>query len=317
MKQLLTLLFIGVTSLYAQTIPSYVPTNGLVGWWPFNGNANDESGNGNNGIVNGGATLAPDRSGVSQSAYQFDGVDDFISATPALPNEASPRSVSCWFYTSTDSILTSQYPHLQTITGWGDPFSGPVIFPQFIIAPTGKAYFESGSGANQVYSQLSLNNGNWHHIVTTYSGPNTSVKMYINGILQDSTALITLNTSNSYFGIGNVSFANVPFNGLLDDVGLWNRALSPQEILALFNTAGVGYYESNFDSPLVAPNPTNGLVSLNTVVLGTYELLTLDGRILESGTAKEDYDLTKYPKGVYHLRLTTDEGTRVLKVVKN
>jgi hypothetical protein len=39
--------------------------------------------------------------------------------------------------------------------------------------------------------------------------------------------------------------------------------------------------------------------------------------VLESGTAKKEYDLTKYPKGVYHLRLLTDQGTRVLKVVKN
>jgi hypothetical protein len=44
----------------AQNVPAYVPTNGLVGWWPFNGNANDESGNGNHGTVNG-ATLTADR----------------------------------------------------------------------------------------------------------------------------------------------------------------------------------------------------------------------------------------------------------------
>jgi hypothetical protein len=54
-----------------------VPSNGLVGWWPFNGNANDESGNGNNGTVNG-ATLTIDRFGNANQAYGFDGVDDFI-----------------------------------------------------------------------------------------------------------------------------------------------------------------------------------------------------------------------------------------------
>ena len=54
----------------AQKIPSYVPTNGLVGWWPFNGNANDESGNGNNGTVNG-AALTADRNGKANSAYSF------------------------------------------------------------------------------------------------------------------------------------------------------------------------------------------------------------------------------------------------------
>ncbi len=57
-------IFILVGQLQAQTqIPSYVPTNGLVGWWPFNGNANDESGNGNNGTVNG-ASLTSDRFGI-------------------------------------------------------------------------------------------------------------------------------------------------------------------------------------------------------------------------------------------------------------
>jgi hypothetical protein len=63
MKQLLTLLFIGIASLYAQTVPSYVPTNGLVGWWPFNGNANDESGNGNNGSYVTGVNPTSDRNG--------------------------------------------------------------------------------------------------------------------------------------------------------------------------------------------------------------------------------------------------------------
>ena len=58
-----------VTSL-AQTVPNYVPTNGLVAWWPFNGNAIDESVNINDGTVNG-ATLTADRFGNSNSAYNF------------------------------------------------------------------------------------------------------------------------------------------------------------------------------------------------------------------------------------------------------
>ena len=61
-----------VTSL-AQTVPNYVPSNGLVGWWPFNGNAIDESSNTNDGTVNG-ATLTTDRFGNASAAYDFDGV---------------------------------------------------------------------------------------------------------------------------------------------------------------------------------------------------------------------------------------------------
>ena len=63
-------------SLFAQ-VPSYVPTNGLVGYWPFNGNANDESGNGNNGVVNG-ASLTLDRSGNVNNAYSFNGLNNLI-----------------------------------------------------------------------------------------------------------------------------------------------------------------------------------------------------------------------------------------------
>ncbi|MGK5093653.1 hypothetical protein WDW89_16785 [Deltaproteobacteria bacterium TL4] len=59
---------------------SSIPTNGLVAYYPFNGNANDESGNGNNGTVNG-ATLTTDRDGQTGKAYSFDGTDDYITIT--------------------------------------------------------------------------------------------------------------------------------------------------------------------------------------------------------------------------------------------
>ena len=78
-KSLLTAfaVWLGLTANIWAQVPSYVPTNGLVGWWPFNGNANDESGNGNNGMVNG-ATLTSDRCGNISSAYFLDGINDYI-----------------------------------------------------------------------------------------------------------------------------------------------------------------------------------------------------------------------------------------------
>jgi len=67
--------------VYAQqNIPSYVPSSGLVGWWPFTGNAIDSSGNGNNGTVNG-AVLVADRFGNINRAYNFDGTSSFISVS--------------------------------------------------------------------------------------------------------------------------------------------------------------------------------------------------------------------------------------------
>ena len=75
-----TLLLFGAIALSLNSfsqVPTYVPTNGLVGWWGFNGNANDESVNGNDGVVNG-AILANDRFGNPNSAYAYDGFDDWI-----------------------------------------------------------------------------------------------------------------------------------------------------------------------------------------------------------------------------------------------
>ena len=81
MKQLLTFFALLAALTIQAQLPSYVPTDGLVGYWGFNGNANDESGNGNDGTVNG-ATLTEDRFGSENSAFFFDGVNDNI----LLPN---------------------------------------------------------------------------------------------------------------------------------------------------------------------------------------------------------------------------------------
>ena len=68
MKKIIFFLMLIISNILSAQIPSYVPINGLVGYWPFNGNANDISGNGNNGIVDG-ATLTTDRFGNSNQCY--------------------------------------------------------------------------------------------------------------------------------------------------------------------------------------------------------------------------------------------------------
>ena len=74
-------------------VPSYVPTNGLVGWWPFTGNAIDSSGNGNNGTVNG-ATLATDRNGNTNSSFSFDGINDKITTIASCAMNNSMMLIS-------------------------------------------------------------------------------------------------------------------------------------------------------------------------------------------------------------------------------
>ena len=101
MKHLLTLTLLCFGLMAQAQIPSYVPTNGLVGWWPFNGNANDESGNGNHGTVNG-ATLAADRFGNAGKAYSFDGISSFIQFPCNITTNTTTASV--WFKSNSNGF---------------------------------------------------------------------------------------------------------------------------------------------------------------------------------------------------------------------
>jgi len=98
-KNLLLIVFamlVWTLSTVAQNVPSYLPTNGLVGWWPFNGNANDESGNGNNGMVNG-ATLTNNRFDSNHTAYYFDGFSSgIVVENVILSNSPASYSINFW-----------------------------------------------------------------------------------------------------------------------------------------------------------------------------------------------------------------------------
>jgi hypothetical protein len=113
-------------TLFAQ-VPSYVPTNGLVGYWPFNGNANDESGNGNNGVVNG-ASLTTDRFGNANSAYSFNGSSNYIqiSDASALRLSETDYTISVWINEVGLSAIEHQaiiskrnpYTNVTNLDGW-------------------------------------------------------------------------------------------------------------------------------------------------------------------------------------------------------
>ena len=112
MKKLITFLFyLIVINLCAQA-PAYVPTLGLTGFWTFSGNANDVSGNGNNGTVNG-ASLTSDRFSSANSAYNFNGSSDYISTNYTGILGTNARAVSFWAK-STASITG------MAAVAWGD-----------------------------------------------------------------------------------------------------------------------------------------------------------------------------------------------------
>ncbi len=214
-------------------VPTYVPTDGLVGYWPFNGNANDESGNGNDGTVNG-ATLTQDRNGNIDAAYSFDGnqyID--ISSTNGI-NTTNGISMSIWF-------------------NWAGPnsWSGQYLY-QISPNPNGAVTLDNNGNlsvnvlncncSEDVAISTVISQNSWFHVVLTYDLVSGLMKMYLDGVLigtsQESIfSYYTTNNPGDRFGCYH--FNEYFFSGKLDDGGLWNRVLTEEEILALYNGCNV------------------------------------------------------------------------------
>jgi hypothetical protein len=210
-------------------------TQGLVGYWPFCGNANDDSGNGHNGTVNG-ATLTTDRFGNSNSAYSFDGVNDFISTSYSGILGNNSRSISFWYNGISNNIGETVFTDYGGGNNNGEGFAC-TLFP--LNQP---AVDNTGSWIKSVNS-TTINN--WNFYTVTYSSLDGSnldnCKIYINGVLQSTSQsspvydINTINGVNMVFGSSRFFDPIQFFNGKLDDIGIWNRALTQQEITQLFN----------------------------------------------------------------------------------
>ena len=218
-----TIAILGLATISMAQVPSYVPSNGLVGWWPFDGNANDESGNGNNGTVNG-ATLTTDRLGNVNAAYSFDGIDDYISFnTSNLPYANSDRTISIWFLKQNNNSVWSH-----TALAYGSASQSNAIMISVgnnnLLTVQGWA---DDIGTNQSSSNM------WENILFTISSGVGNI--YYNGNLLTTQVISNWNTIQSVFYCGTrCDLSNSFFYGNIDDIGIWNRALTQQEITDLY-----------------------------------------------------------------------------------
>ena len=219
---------------------------GLVGYWPFDGNASDMSGNENHGTVNG-ATLGTDRFGQIGMAYDFDGVDDFIDAGNNLVlNLPSSLSISLWVRDPRGAILSKgAEPETFSIISKG---SGIDKFIDF--------YREESNGGNRYLKPNSpFSFTAWHNIHVV--DDNHQMKIYIDG----TQLPITLNSdswdagvdnSNLKIGLDGGSLSEAQsygfFSGSIDDVRIYNRALSSSEVFSLYQFDKPIYFSAS--SPL-------------------------------------------------------------------
>lgn len=208
-----------------------IPTEGLIAWYPFNGNANDESGNGNNGTVYG-ATLSVDRFGIPNKAYSFNGASNYIIINKTLGNfGTSDFTVSAWIKrdSNTSGIVFSKRNEL----GWGN-------FCSFFAGPKISTELDNQSSSDylQIISNSSVLTNEYQNII--FLKEKNYFKIYMGGKLDKTTTLTTMfnfnNTATSSIG-ARYAGSNLTeyFKGTIDDVGIWNRALTQEEITALYN----------------------------------------------------------------------------------
>ncbi len=259
------LLVLLISPLKAQNVPTFIPTDGLIAWYPFNGNANDESGNGNT-ITNNTASLVADRNSVEKSAYGFDG-SQYMSfeTSDSYSNLVNGFSVSLWFY------LNSGYnnnPRMFYIGQTDQNRKGIHLLIErngnigYSVQPGGVSPCCLGSWSGVESATASTDS--WHHVLFSTDFNSGEARLYLDGLLVHDmdTSKVTAEVLNALKGIsynslsGNIgqkTGGNDKYNGKLDDIAIWKRALTQDEVLKIYNQSGpesiyAGKVKNNTDS---------------------------------------------------------------------
>ncbi len=255
MKKQLLILTTALLSINAfAQVPSYVPSNGLVAFYPFDGNGNDLSSGANNLIPNGNISYTQNMDGLNNSACHFPNGNDYFftpSSSWSLINNYPQGSVSFWV--KVDSMYVSNH-----YFGIGNSFIikqkhgvGEDLFFGLQDGTTRvrmqiSGVFPSPQGAD-VIGSTSLTPNIWYHIVGIWDGTNHT--LYVNGV-QDGQISNTSGMSDrplpDYFSIGSILYGGngsttFPSGayGSMDEIGIWNRALTQNEITALYNACNI------------------------------------------------------------------------------
>lgn len=306
---LLSIMVILASSLHAQI------NEGLIAYYPFYGNANDESANDNHGEVTN-AILAEGVHGDTDGAYLFNGVDTYIT----VPSSASLNSPDT-------ALSMSVWVNLNGYSEIGESFS-PILmrsdlpdngFPYRLGIGTQTVFTAVNNWNNDVSLDTTLIFDSWQHLIVTYS-PDT-VKFYLNNVLIGEEAFATeiipaelpLLIGKDTPGVEEI------FEGRTDELRLYNRALTSDKVGELYEDGTTGLSEPQMEMVDVFPNPGNGLIRIPSQLyeVESCKVYNLSGeRLGEFARPAAHIDITGYPKGVYFLVFESRKARHIAKVVK-
>ena len=299
--------FFNLSKSFSQSLPSYLPQDGLVAWYPFNNNFNDESGNGYNGNLVDVVPYISDRNNNENSAIQGGGGYITTSNDFFTFSRTDSFTISVWFTVQENSCsgrlisTESNEGHLR-ITNSG----GGQIVVQF----------------GDYLSPSPVTTDQWHNLIYVYN--NRDELVYIDGQLSISNYEQEMSENlvyNTPFTIGaKASPGYDKWCGNIDDVGVWNRSLSPQEVTQLFseNThpTDITLSNSTIDENSIIGTEIGTFTStdVDTGDTHTYTLVSGDGDT-DNGSftitgdkllSGESFDFETKPS--YSVRVQTDDG---------
>lgn len=300
-------------------------TGDLIVWYPFSGNATDNSGNQHNGQVFG-PVLVEDRFGNSNEAYRFDGDDDFISVPdkPSLWLSNQDFSIALWvkFISSPESdSLTAALISKRLSYDWEDGYLFQRIgFDNPGLPIPGKINFVvSGGGSPYVNSLSKVEAGDWHHLAVTYSVDFQIGQLYIDGSLEDEGLVYSPESSDGadlFFGKDDLT-GHFYFNGILDDIRIYGKKLTLEEIQEVieYNPVSSVWEKSPPLCPVnVFPNPgESGIFSIELFgcEINAVRVTGPDGALLWKGPFSDKLDLTAFPRGIVFVEFFDQAGRRL------
>ncbi|MEC9037903.1 MAG: LamG-like jellyroll fold domain-containing protein, partial [Verrucomicrobiota bacterium] len=197
----------------------------LIGFYPFSGNPRDYSGNSHHAFPEGSIVLGGDRFGNDNQSYAFDGVDDYLKIQHHTDfNLSNQISISVW---AKANSLSKQWQAILT--------KGDSAYRVHRFNSTNElAWGTSGLPNTDSSSGISINDGAWHHFVTTFDG--NQKKIYVDNILESTVnapGSISSNTFDIFIGENSQARGRY-FHGSIDDVRIYKKVLSVQEIGSLY-----------------------------------------------------------------------------------
>jgi hypothetical protein len=309
---------------------SIVQTGDLVAFYPFNGNANDESGNGHNGTVSG-AILVSDRFGIPNSAYYFDGLNDYIR----IPNHDSlnfQESMTVNFWMNVAELYTREaFPISHG--SWENRWKVSIV-----STPTSEHKLrwtiKCTTGTIDLDTETQLTINNWHNYTVFYDG--SDFEIYIDGELDNFSPWSgSILTTTIDLTIGQMLPNNSSYNfkGIIDDIRIFNYGLSVEEIENLASASSAINDRNSFNLPYTFqldqnyPNPFNPTTTIQFTIptkmhvklkifdVNGREISTLINKNYIQGLYEVSWDASGLASGIYFYRMEAGNFTSSKKMI--